>query len=347
MLALQQLANNNNSANFHNNINRISKLPKSLTTTMPTFDVKSEKFELFEDLFQSSLKIHNQLTEEDRINYFHSLMRGDALQTFESINGPTRENLREILAVFRKKYAKSRSMATAKHKFQKLVFNPANQKLVYSLDELQKRAEDAFGIASHAIIEQFIYAKMPPHLKKSINHAHLEKGTCEQIVTHLEGELELNGSEAPDEIQINTVSHNTTNTNAYRPKPMCHYCKKPGHYMNQCCLLKKQREQTENTQINPGNKNRDANNSNLNNNNNNHNNYRNSNRAERKPDTVYLTCETCGKTNHSAERCYVGANAANRPLPWKSKPEGQSGHYQQDAQNSIPGFVLAKVQHLN
>ena len=71
LLALQQLANNNNSANFHNNINRFSKLPKRLTTTMPTFDGKSEKFELFEDLFQTSLKIHNQLTEEDRINYSH------------------------------------------------------------------------------------------------------------------------------------------------------------------------------------------------------------------------------------------------------------------------------------
>ena len=46
---------------------------------MPTFDGKSEKFELFEDLFQTSLKIHSQLTEEDKIYYFHSLMRGDAL----------------------------------------------------------------------------------------------------------------------------------------------------------------------------------------------------------------------------------------------------------------------------
>ena len=85
LLALQQLANNNISENFHNNINRISKLPKSLTTTMPTFDGKSEKFELFEDLFQPSLKIHNQLTEEDRINYFHSLMSGDALQTLKNL----------------------------------------------------------------------------------------------------------------------------------------------------------------------------------------------------------------------------------------------------------------------
>ena len=57
-------------------------------------------------------------------------------------------------------------MATAKHKFQKLVFNPANQKLVNFLDELQKLGKVAFGIAAHAIIEQFIYAKMPPHLKK-------------------------------------------------------------------------------------------------------------------------------------------------------------------------------------
>ena len=66
LLALQQLATNSNSAKFNNNISRSSKMPKSLTTTMPTFDGKTEKFELFKDLFQTSLKIHNQLTEEDK-----------------------------------------------------------------------------------------------------------------------------------------------------------------------------------------------------------------------------------------------------------------------------------------
>ena len=113
---------------------------------MPSFafDGKSEKFELFEDLFQTSLKIHNQLTQEDKINYFHSLMRGDALQTFKNITTPNRENLGEILTVFRRKYVKPLSMATAKHKFQRVDFNPANQKLIDFLDELQKLAEDAF-----------------------------------------------------------------------------------------------------------------------------------------------------------------------------------------------------------
>ena len=99
---------------------------------------------------------------------------------------------------------------------------------------------------------------MPPHLKKSKNQAHFQNGTYEQIVTHLERELELNGLEAADELQINTVSHNTVNANADRPKPTCHHCKKRGHYRNQCRLLKKQREQTENTQKKPGNKKSDA-----------------------------------------------------------------------------------------
>ena len=87
-----------------------------------------------------------------------------------------------MLSVFRRKYVKPQSMATAKHKFQRLVFNPANQKLIDFLDELQKLANsDAFRVAAQAIIEQFIYAKMPPHLKKSTNQAHLENGTYEQL----------------------------------------------------------------------------------------------------------------------------------------------------------------------
>ena len=298
LLALQQLATNSNSANVNNNnIARISKLPKSLTTTMPTFDGKSEKFELFEDLFQTSLKIHNQLTEEDKINYFHSLMRGDALQTFKNITSPNRENLAENLTVFRRKYVKPQSMATAKHKFQQLIFNPANQKLIEFLDELQKLAKDTFGDSAQAIIDQFIYAKMPPQLKKTINQAHMVNGTYEQIVTHVERELELNSLEYPDETQMNTVTH---------------------------------KQQIE---ANPDNAeiiNSDTNDSNPDN-----------HKIDRKSRPLYPPCETCGQTNHSTERCYVGANAANRPLPWKSKPQ------EQDAHDSITACVQATAQHIN
>ena len=154
-----------------------------------------------------SLNIQNQLTGEDKIDYFPSRIRGDSLQTFKNISSPDRENLAEILTAIRRKYVNPQSMATAKHKFQQLVFNPVNQKLIDFLDELQKLAKNAFGVAAQAIIDQFIYAKMPPHLKKSINQAHLENGTYEQIVTQLERKLELYSLENPNETQMNTVTH--------------------------------------------------------------------------------------------------------------------------------------------
>ena len=94
---------NSNSGNLNNNIDRISKLPETLKTTMLTFDGKLEKFELFECLLHTSLKIHKELTEEDRISYFHSLLCADGLQTFKNITSLDRENLAGLMTVLRSK----------------------------------------------------------------------------------------------------------------------------------------------------------------------------------------------------------------------------------------------------
>ena len=165
LMALQQMVTNSNSAIFDNNFNRILKLPKSLATTMPTSEGKSKKFKLFEDLFQTSLKIYNQLTEEDKINYFHSVMRGDGLQICKNISRFNREILGEILTVFGWKYVKCQSASTATHDFQRLVFNPGNQNLVDFLGDFQKLAKYAFGVAAQAIIEQCIHAGICHHSK--------------------------------------------------------------------------------------------------------------------------------------------------------------------------------------
>ena len=335
-LALQQLVTNSNSVNFNNNISRTSKLPKPLTTTMPTCDGKSEKFGLFEALFQTSLKIHNQLTVEDKINYFPSLMHGDALQTFKNITSANREKLGEIFTVIRRNYVQTQSIATAKHKFQRLVFNPANQKLIDFLDKLQKLAKYEFGLAAQAIIEQFLYAKMPPHLKKSINQARLDNGSYEQIVSHIERELKLNGLEAPDEMQINTVTQQASKQNSEKPEPTYHHCKKPGHYRSQCRQLKLAKDQIRNNTKSAENHNNNngsaQTNSNPNNkvsNNTNANNTNNQRDGRSRP--LYPPCENCGRTNHSTEKCYLGANAANRPPHRNRRPDGQNLVHQRNA----------------
>ena len=190
-IAIEKLANKNPSQSlFH---------PK-YTLTFNGKNEKNEKFEYFEDLFHATLRMQPNLTEDMTINHFHAHLRGLALKTFKNIQRTPTTTLEDILKIFRRKYVKPESSASAKHRFNRLFFDPENQKLPDFLEELQESAEKAFGENAHHMIENLLYAKMPPHLKKSINQAYLENGTYDQIVKHLEREMEINGLEADESL---------------------------------------------------------------------------------------------------------------------------------------------------
>ena len=262
---------------------------RPVSTSTLTFDGKSEKFELFEDLFHTMIKMQPDMTETMKINHFHSLLRKNALQTFRNINSANRQTLEDILAVFRRKYVKPESQATAKHKWHKLVFDPNTMKLPDFLEELNQCAEKAFGEHAQAMIDSLLYAKLPPKLKRSVNMARLENATYEEIVTHLERELELNGLEEGDDIHVPTMSTAPTATrpgtgllsSGIDPNITCNYCKKPGHVKADCRKLKRKEEQR-----------------------------RNEGQDTKKE---YPKCPTCDKTNHPAERCWKGAGAHLKP----------------------------------
>ena len=134
LLIPQNLATNNNSGNFNSNISEIYTPSKSLTTTkLPTFDGKTDNFELFEDFFQTSRKIYIQQTEEDKLNYVTLLLSDNSLQMFRSTSNPTRYTLEKIKTVFHGNYVNTKSMATSRLKFWRLVFNPAEPKTNWTI----------------------------------------------------------------------------------------------------------------------------------------------------------------------------------------------------------------------
>ena len=268
---------------------------RPVSTTTLTFDGKSEKFELFEDLFHTMIKMQPDMTEAMKVNHFHSLLRKNALQTFRNINSANRQTLEDVLAVFRRKYVKPESQATAKHKWHKLVFDTNTMKLPDFLEELNQGAEKAFGENAQAMIDSLLYAK----LKRSVNMARLENASYEEIVTHLERELELNGLEGGDDITVPTMSTAPTATrpgtgllsSGIDPNVTCNYCKKPGHVKDECRKLKRKEEQ----------------------------------RCNDGQDTKkeYPKCPTCDKTNHPAERCWKGAGAHLKPKNLKMEDAKQ------------------------
>ena len=55
---------------------------KPVSTNTLSFDGRNEKFEIFEDVFRTMLKMQPEMTEAMKIKHFYALLRKEALQTF-------------------------------------------------------------------------------------------------------------------------------------------------------------------------------------------------------------------------------------------------------------------------
>ena len=325
----------NQSSDANNSINRLAdaiagvatqQRPQAATMLKPVstntliFDGKNEEFELFEDLFHTMLKMQPEMTEAMKINHFHAHLRKEALQTFRNISALNKKTLDDVLIVFRRKYVKPESQATAKHKWHKLTFDANKKSLPDLLEELNECAERAFGDNAQHMIDSLLYAKLPPHLKRSLNLAYLENGTYDQIFAHLERELELSGLENDGELTIPTmtaVPPNDKQQNTEQTKVVCPYCKKPGHVIRDCRKrMRKEQEQRN-----------DPSNQNI------------------KPSTSksFPPCPHCQRTNHPPEKCWSGPNAANRLKRFKQEynPENRNdGQEQRNLTHSGPSSIL-------
>ena len=269
---------------------------KPVSTNTLIFAGKNEKFELFEDLFHTMLKMQPEMTEAMKINNFHAHLRKEALQTFRNISASNKKTLDDVLIVFRRKYFKPESQATAKHKWHKLTFDPNTKSLPDILEELNECAERAFGENAQHMIDSLLYAKLPPLLKRSLNLAYLENGTYDQIVAHLERELDLSGLENDGELTIPTmiaIPPNENQQNTEQTKIVYHYCKKPGHVVRDCRKrIRKEQKQRNDPFI-----------------------------QNMKPSTSksFAPYPHCQRTNHPPEKCWSGPNAANRHKRFKQE----------------------------
>ena len=255
-----------------------------------------------------------------KIKHFHAHLRKDALQTFRTISASNKKTLDDVLTVFRRKYGKPESQATGKHKWHKLTFDPNTKSLSDFLEELNECAERAFGDNAQHMIDNLLYAKLPPHLKRSLNLANLENGTYDQVVAHLERELELSGLENDGELTIPTMTvvlPNDDQQKTEQAKIVCHYGKKPGHFIRDCRkMMRKEQEQRKDPST-----------------------------QKTKPSTSksFTPCPHCQRTNHPPEKCWSGPNAANRPKRFKQEHSADTrndGHEQGNLTDVGPSSIL-------
>ena len=159
---------------------------KLLQTHVPNFRGQKDKFVEFEHLLLNHLSpLANKITEENKLHFFQSLLRDDAIEYWQSIQITPLTTLKDVLDLFRKEFAKEDLKEVARYKWDQARYDPTTETFSDFLKNLKKIAKQAFGEEADKIIKMFLFGKLPVEIQQELTMANKEESSPEEIKTYL------------------------------------------------------------------------------------------------------------------------------------------------------------------
>ena len=288
-------------------LNAIQDLPRKLQKTntkllqthVPNFRGSKDKYNEFEHLLLNHFRpIANKITEEDKIHFFQSLLRDEAIDFWQTITINPTTTLQDVLQLFRKEFAKEDMREVARYKWNEARYDPTTQTFGDFLKDLKKIAKQAYGDEADKCIKMFLFGKLPVEIQQELTMANKEDSSPEEIKTYLLRKYQYQNvlQQTTSTYQpFNQMSDNTTKreltrsdkaqhkTETKRFEGKCFYYGKQGHRKQEC--RGRQRDEANGTTkpdaIQPAKR-----------------------QEEDKPKyNPKLACQICGYTGHSARDC--------------------------------------------
>ena len=95
----------------------------------------------------------HKLSEEQKLTYFQSLLRDDAIEFWQSLKITNQTTLAQVLRYFKNEYAKEDLKEVAKYKFDQMRYDPSAETFNDFLNKFEKVAKQAFGDKSSDITD--------------------------------------------------------------------------------------------------------------------------------------------------------------------------------------------------
>ena len=245
--------------------------PKILQTQVPLFRGNREKYNEFEHLLLNHLRPHqHKLSEEQKLTYFQSLLRDDAIEFWQSLKMTNQTTLAQVLRYFKKEYAKKDLKEVAKYKFDQMRYDTSAETFNDFLNKFKKVAKQAFGDKSSDITETFLFAKLPVQMQNELAMAGKHDASMEEIRTFVQrrcqyAQLIPNTTSAQPFNQISAPQPNaaTPPTSTAQPQQtretkrkfdvQCRHCGIHGHKWAECRKRLREEAQAKTANQNPSN----------------------------------------------------------------------------------------------
>ena len=307
--------------------------PKILQTQVPLFKGNRDKYNEFEHLLLNHLRPHaHKLTEEQKLNYFRSLLRDDVVEFWQTLTITTETTLRDILTAFKKEYAKEELSEVSKFKFDQLRYDPAPESFSTFLANYKKIAKQAYGEKTQEIVQTFLFAKLPIQLQNELAIAGKHNATIEDIKTFVQRRCQyaqllpnqqllqpfnqtIQTQEVPNKPVVQKRNENERPTIKKKFDGNCRYCASYGHKWAEC--RKRLRDEAAgNNNSQPQKKPEQQNNN-----------------AETQPKyNAKLVCQICGYRGHSAKDCRyrIPQTSAYGSVPYKRQTTNENRDFRRD-----------------
>ena len=128
----------------------------------------------------------NKLTEEQKLNYFQSLLRDKAIEFCQTLKITTETTLHDVLQAFNKEYAKEDLREVSEYKIDQMRYDPTKESFADFLTKYKKLAEQAYGDKANDIAETFLFAKLPIQIQNELAMASKHDAKVEEIKTFVQ-----------------------------------------------------------------------------------------------------------------------------------------------------------------
>ena len=301
-----------------------------LNTDVPKFRGSRDKFNEFEHLLVNHLRPYqHRVTEEQKLRFFQSLLREDAIEFYQSIRITTETTLNDVIAAFRREYAKEDQQEVARFKFNKLVYDPKTEQFPDFLKTLKKTGKQAFGDRAQELVEAMLFGKLPIQIQSQLTLAGKQNASIDEIKSFITRQCQYEQYLAPTQLQpFNqaSTSQPATENEPQQPRQTeqqpprqrykfngeCHYCGKIGHKAFECRTRKREEQQQQQNQ-------------------------ETGQQQEQKPKyNAKLVCQICGYTGHSAKTCKQRNQPASayRQVPYERQTQNENKNFRREFKQS-------------